>query len=235
MEFFGKLIHTLLHLDPQTVNDFARYLGPWLYVVLFGIVFCETGLVVTPFLPGDTLLFSVGAVAAMSGSPVSLPLTILCLCLAANLGDIINYTFGYRIGPKVFSRESSRLLNKKHLLEAQAFYDRHGRKTIILARFVPILRTFAPFVAGVGKMPFARFIGFSVGGGVLWVSSISMAGYLFGTIPVVANHFKIVVLAIVAISVLPVVIHAWRRKGESTREGFEVVETGSAAADKPVD
>src|SRR5439155_16443412 len=137
----------------------------WTYALLFLIVFCETGLVVTPFLPGDSLLFAVGALAAREDAPFNVLLVCVTLCCAANCGDLLNYTIGRRLGPKVFSRESSWLLNKKHLEEAQRFYDRHGRKTIIIARFIPIIRTFAPFVAGVGRMPFARFVGFSMGGG----------------------------------------------------------------------
>src|ERR1700709_914794 len=138
---FPQLVDLFLHLDKH-LNEWATTLGPWLYVVVFAIIFCETGLIVTPFLPGDSLLFAIGALAAASGSPINLPLVIVLLCLAANCGDILNYTMGRRLGPAVFRRESSWLLSKKHLAEAQAFYDRHGRKTIILARFVPIIRTF---------------------------------------------------------------------------------------------
>jgi membrane-associated protein len=171
--------------------------------------------VVTPFLPGDTLLFALGALAHPtdgSASVINLPLVAVLLCLAANCGDAVNYLLGYRIGPKVFSREGSWLLNKKHLLEAQRFYDRHGRKTIIMARFVPIIRTFAPFVAGVGKMRFSRFAVFSVAGGMLWVGSVLMAGYFFGGIPFVDKHFEIVVLAIVVISLLPAIFHWWHSR-----------------------
>src|SRR5204862_4917325 len=143
-----QILDIILHLD-RHLNDWAAHLGPWLYAVLFLIVFCETGFVVTPFLPGDSLLFALGALAAHPDSRIHLPLVIVLLCLAANLGDVTNYSIGKRVGPKVFRRENSFLLNKKHLEEAQRFYDRHGRKTIILARFVPIIRTFAPFVAGI--------------------------------------------------------------------------------------
>ena len=213
------LIHTLLdllfHLKP-TLNGWAHSMGPWLYVLLFVIVFCETGLVVTPFLPGDSLLFALGALAAQ-GHEVSLPITAVTLCLAANCGDAVNYLFGYRIGPKVFSRESSWLLNKRHLHEAQGFYERHGRKTIILARFVPIIRTFAPFVAGIGRMRFSRFAVFSVAGGILWVVSILLAGYFFGRIPFIDRHFELVVVAIVVISVLPAVYHWWKARSAPRR------------------
>jgi len=211
-------VHLNAHLDQA-----AHRLGSRLYLLLFMIVFCETGLVVTPFLPGDSLLFALGALAA-TGTAVKLPVTAVVLCLAANCGDAVNYLLGYRIGPKVFSRQSSWLLNKKHLLEAQAFYDRHGRKTIILARFVPIIRTFAPFVAGIGRMKFARFAVFSVSGGFLWVMSMLLAGYFFGNIVIVKNHFELVVLAIVFISVMPVICQAWRsrtRAGPTTAAGLQ--------------
>lgn len=195
-----------LHLDVH-LNAWATQLGGWTYALLFLIIFCETGLVVTPFLPGDSLLFAIGALAATSGSPINLWLACVLLCLAANCGDVTNYTAGRLLGPKVFSRESF-LLNKKHLMEAHGFYERHGRKTIILARFIPIIRTFAPFVAGIGRMPFSRFIGFSIAGGVLWVVLVTLAGYFFGQIPAVKNNFEIVVLVIIAFSLVPVVFHA---------------------------
>src|SRR6185437_11120039 len=166
MGWLHTIVDLFLHLDKH-LNDAAAHLGDKLYLLIFVIVFCETGLVVTPFLPGDSLLFALGALAA-SGSVVKLPIVIPLLCLAANCGDLLNYTIGYRLGPKVFSRQSSWLLNRKHLDEAHAFYERHGSKTIILARFVPIVRTFAPFVAGIGRMTFRRFAAFSVSGGILW-------------------------------------------------------------------
>ena len=196
----------LRHLDVY-LNSFAAAHPQGVYVLLMTIIFCETGLVVTPFLPGDSLLFAVGELAAATGSPINLPLVIVALCISANCGDLLNYSIGRRLGPAVFRRENSFLLNKKHLLEAHAFYERHGRKTIILARFVPIVRTFAPFVAGIGEMEFHRFIGFSIGGGILWVTLLSLAGYFFGQIPIIKNHFELVVLAICFISVLPMILH----------------------------
>jgi len=222
MEFLHLLLHALRHLNPQSVNALVTFVGPWLYVVFFAIVFMETGLVVTPFLPGDSLLFTLGAVSASPNSPINLPLLIVLLCMAANIGDVLNYTIGYRIGPKVFGSESSWLLNKKHLLEAQRFYEKHGRKTIILARFVPIIRTFAPFVAGVGKMSFSRFIGFSIGGGMLWVLVVTLAGVFFGQREFVQKHFELVVVMIVAISVLPVAIHAIQQRKSGKSEGVKV-------------
>src|SRR5579862_7476277 len=188
----------LRHLD-QYLNSFAAANPKGVYALLATIVFCETGLVVTPFLPGDSLLFAVGELASAANSPINLPVVILLLCAAANCGDLLNYSIGRKLGPAVFRRESSFLLNKKHLMEAHAFYERHGRKTIILARFVPIIRTFAPFVAGIGRMKFARFAVFSVSGGFLWVMSMLLAGYFFGNIVIVKNHFELVVLAIVFI------------------------------------
>ena len=211
-----------MHLDKH-LNDFASAHQVGVYVLLALVVFCETGLVVWPFLPGDSLLFAIGALAAAANSPISLPLMIILLCVAANCGDVLNYTVGCTLGPKVFAAQSSWLLNKKHLEEAHCFYEKHGRKTIILARFVPIIRTFAPFVAGVGQMPFGRFIGFSVSGGILWVVLLSLAGYFFGEIKVVQTHFQLVVLAIVAISLIPVVVHALQARAEPKPDPLEPV------------
>lgn len=221
MDFLYRLFQTLLHLNPDSVAGFADYCGPWLYVVLFAIVFCETGLIVLPFLPGDSLLFALGAVTA-SGH-ISLGLVAGLLCIAANCGDLLNYTIGYRIGPKIFRDESSRLLNKKHLAEAQGFYERHGGRAIILARFIPIVRTFAPFVAGIGRMQFLRFAAFSVTGGVLWVCLFLFAGNWFGKQPVVQKYFHLVILAIIVISVLPAVISILRARKRARAE--EVAKT----------
>ncbi len=206
MEFLRRLFETLIHLSPESMNQLAGYVGPGLYVVLFAIVFAETGLVVTPFLPGDSLLFAVGAVAAHADSPISMPLTAALLIVAAILGDAVNYFIGYRIGPKVFSREDSWLLNKKHLLEAQRFYDKYGGKTIVIARFVPIVRTFAPFVAGIGRMNYVRFALYNVTGGIAWVLLFLMGGWWFGGRETVQKNFKLVVMAIIVISVLPAAI-----------------------------
>lgn len=212
MEFLQKLFETLLHLSPQSINELAQSLGPWLYAVLGGIIFAETGLVATPFLPGDSLLFAVGAVSALPGSPIHLPLTAVILIAAAVLGDAVNYTIGAMVGPRVFKRESSWLLNKKHLIRAHEFYERHGAKTIILARFVPIVRTFAPFVAGIGKMSYWRFAAYNVVGAVAWVLLCLMAGYWFGGYEIVQKRFELVVIAIVLISVLPIGIELLRAR-----------------------
>jgi membrane-associated protein len=206
-----QLIDIFLHLDKH-LNEWATSMGSGLYGVLFLVVFCETGLVVTPFLPGDSLLFAVGALCALEGTPLSLPLIIALLFAAAVVGDAVNYSIGRRIGPAAFRSESSLLFNKKHLLRTQAFYERHGGKTIILARFMPIVRTFAPFVAGIGEMRYGRFFSFNVVGAGAWVTSFSLLGYFFGNIPAVKSRFSLVVLAIIVISVLPGVIEFVRAR-----------------------
>lgn len=205
------LIDVFLHLDKH-LNDWAGRLGGGLYGLLFLIVFCETGLVVTPFLPGDSLLFAVGALCAIDGSPISLPTIIALLFAAAVLGDAVNYAIGRRLGPRVFKSEGSWLLNKKHLLRTQAFYEKHGGKTIIIARFMPIVRTFAPFVAGIGEMKYRRFFLFNVAGAGFWVVSFSTLGYFFGNVPAVKRNFTFVILAIIVISVLPGVIEFIRSR-----------------------
>lgn len=211
MELVTAAIDIFLHLDQHLV-EWTTTLGGWLYVLLFIVVFCETGLVVTPFLPGDSLLFAVGAITAIEGTPLSLPIVIVLLIVAGILGDAVNYSIGYRVGPKVFHSETSRLLNKKHLLKAQAFYEKYGGKTIIFARFMPIVRTFAPFVAGIGKMTYSRFAMFNVVGAVTWVVSFTVAGYFFGNIPAVKRNFQYVILAIIVLSILPAAIELWREK-----------------------
>src|SRR5436305_3628189 len=226
MEFFRKLYALLRHLgEDQPWRDMIAYLGPTnLYIVLFAIVFAETGLVVTPFLPGDSLLFALGAVGRR-GVGINLPVATVLLMFAAVLGDAVNYWIGYRIGPKVFTRESSRLLNKKHLLRAHQFYEKYGAKTIILARFVPVVRTFAPFVAGVGRMNYFRFALYNVIGGIAWVLICVLSGYAFGSIPFVKKHFELVIVGIVILSVLPMAvefIRAWRKKGEPEPKRTEI-------------
>lgn len=207
-------IDVFLHLDKH-LNGWAADLGGWTYALLFAIVFCETGLVVTPFLPGDSLMFTVGALSAREGSPIDPVLVSVLLILAAVLGDATNYAIGYRLGPRVFNRPSSWLLNQEHLARAQRFYERHGGKTIIIARFVPIVRTFAPFVAGIGKMSYARFAMFNVVGAVLWVVSLVFLGWKFGGLDIVKERFHVVVLAIIFISVLPIAFEWWRAWRES--------------------
>lgn len=212
MEFLKQVIETLIHLNPTSVNDLAYHVGPWLYAILFAIIFAETGLVATPFLPGDSLLFAVGAVAAHPSSPISLPLMCVLLVAAAILGDAVNYAIGYYVGPKVFHYENSRLLNKKHLRQAHEFYERHGGLTIILARFIPIIRTFAPFVAGIGRMTYRRFAFYNITGGIAWVLIFLLGGWWFGGREVVQKNFKLVIVAIIAISILPAVVEYLRHR-----------------------
>ena len=216
MELIRNLIDVFLHLD-HYLNQWAGTLGHSLYAVLFLIVFCETGLVVTPFLPGDSLLFTVGALASGQNSPLDLAVVAVLLCIAAIAGDSMNYAIGYRIGPRVFTRENARFLNRKHLLRTQEFYEKYGGKTIILARFIPIIRTFAPFVAGIGKMRYGRFAFFNITGGILWVLSFLLGGYYFGKIPVVERNFHIVIVAIIVLSCLPPVVEYLRSRRQTAK------------------
>jgi len=214
MELLRDAIDIFLHLD-QHLQAWTADRGPWVYLILFAIIFCETGLVVMPFLPGDSLLFAAGALAAMDGSPLHPAVLVGLLAAAAILGDAVNYAVGYRLGPKVFSRDS-RLLNRKHLQRAQDFYEKYGGRTIILARFLPIIRTFAPFVAGIGKMQYRRFALFNVTGGVVWVASFILAGYWFGNIPAIKRNFHVVILVIILISVAPIVVEYVRNRRKRT-------------------
>jgi membrane-associated protein len=214
MDLVRQLFEIFFHLDVH-LNDWAGMLGPWLYLLLFVILFCETGLVVTPFLPGDSLLFAVGALASIEGSPLSLPLLLTLLCIAAVAGDAVNYSIGFRVGPKVFNREQSRLLNKEHLRRTHEFYEKYGGKTIILARFMPIIRTFAPFVAGIGQMGYPKFAAFNVIGGIAWVMSFVVAGYFFGNMPAVKSNFHYVIVAIVVLSIMPPIIEYLRSRREA--------------------
>lgn len=213
MELLSSALDLFLHIDVHLNEVIGRY-GAFTYVLLFLIIFCETGLVVTPFLPGDSLLFAAGTFAA-AGSLEAGTLFAL-LSVAAVLGDTLNYWIGHRMGPKVFSRESSRLLNRDHLERARVFYERYGAQTIILARFAPILRTFAPFVAGIGRMSYRRFLVFNIVGGILWIGVCVYAGFFFGNLPFVKRNFSAVVLAIVVISFLPAVLQYLRRRRESS-------------------
>ena len=211
MDLIRQLLDIFLHLDAN-LNAWAGTLGPWLYGLLFLIIFCETGLVITPFLPGDSLLFAVGAVASVEHSTVSLPVMLGLLSIAAALGDAVNYAIGARVGPAVFSREDSRWLNRQHLVRTHEFYEKYGGKTIILARFMPIVRTFAPFVAGIGEMGYARFATYNVVGGVMWVFAFILGGYFFGNVPIVKRNFHVVIVAIVVISILPPIIEYARKR-----------------------
>jgi len=199
------VLDIFLHLDVH-LNEVISQLGPWAYLLLFAIIFCETGLVVTPFLPGDSLLFALGTLAATEDSVLKLPYLAILLVGAAIMGDAVNYAIGFRIGPKIFQEDPTqkrKWLNRKHLLATEAFYKRHGGKTILLARFLPIIRTFAPFVAGVGRMGYLRFASFNCVGGLLWVISFLFTGYFFGAIPIVKEKFEFAVLGIIVVSCLP--------------------------------
>jgi membrane-associated protein len=204
MELVKQLFDTLIHLSPDSINAFVVAVGPLIsYTTLFLIIFAETGLVVAPILPGDSLLFAVGAVAAHPSSPIHLGTTAVLLVIAAILGDAVNYGIGFYLGPHVFTREDSRLLNKKHLMQAHEFYDKYGGLTIILARFIPIVRTFAPFVAGIGKMNYFKFALYNVAGGTAWVLLFLVAGWWFGGLEVVKKSFHYVIAAIIVLSVVP--------------------------------
>lgn len=207
MGFLQDFLEIILHLDRHLFDLCTQY-GAWVYAILFVIVFCETGLVVTPFLPGDSLLFAVGSLAAISA--LDLTLSIVLLITAAVLGDTVNYWIGDYVGPKVFHQENSRFLNKEYLVRTHRFYEKHGGKTIIIARFLPIIRTFAPFVAGIGSMTYKRFLMFNVVGGALWVLLFVPAGYFFGSVPIVKNNFSLVIIALVLIPGIPSVIEVIR-------------------------
>lgn len=216
MHLLAQFVEIVLHLN-KYLPQWAHTMGPTLYIVLFLVIFCETGLVVMPFLPGDSLLFAVGAVCSMVDPTTNLAaldvkLIIPLLLAAAFLGDLTNYTIGRFVGPRVFSSETSKLLNKKHLLRTQAFYERHGGKAIIIARFAPILRTFAPFVAGIAQMKFRRFIGYSVTGGTAWIVAFIIAGYRFGENEIVKRNFHFVIIAIVGISLVPAIVEFLRSR-----------------------
>ena len=197
------LIYSLLALD-QTVSHIAAQHGHWLYLILFLVIFAETGLVVFPFLPGDSILFIAGTVVATAD--LSVHLLVIVLIAAAILGDTINYSVGHYIGPRVYDKRDSRWFKQDHLRRTQAFYDRYGGVTIIIGRFVPIIRTFAPFLAGVAGMTYTRFLSYNVVGGVAWISSLVYSGYLFGNIPWVKNNLTLIVFLIVVISLLPAIM-----------------------------
>lgn len=210
IELLNEFLNFIRHLDVELERLVGEY-KTLTYFILALIIFCETGLVVTPFLPGDSLLFAAGAVCALDGSPLNVWLLIPLLFCAAILGDNTNYFFGRYLGNKVFTRDYW-FLKRKYIERTQEFYEKYGGRTLVIARFVPIVRTFAPFVAGVGNMWYRRFIGYCIGGGVLWVTSLTLAGYFFGQIPIVKNNFEIVIFGIIGISLLPIVVEFARAK-----------------------
>jgi membrane-associated protein len=229
MESFFTELHSLITQLKPTLENWVLHYGNWIYAILFVIVFCETGLVVTPFLPGDSLLFVAGAIAALGKMDITL--LLMLLIIAAVLGDAVNYSIGYYIGPRLFRSETAWLLNRKHLEKTQAFYEKYGGKTIILARFVPIIRTFAPFVAGMGKMKYANFAFYNVLGAVLWVVSMTMLGWLLGKSEFVEKRLEIIVLGIIVLSVLPMVyeIYMERRKHLAAKKESEAKSEATGA------
>jgi membrane-associated protein len=222
MEVIQFLIDFVLHLDEHLATIIQNF-GIWTYLLLFLIIFMETGLVITPFLPGDSLLFAAGAFAALGA--LNIWVLFVLLSLAAILGDTVNYWIGHYIGPRAFSG-NVRFLKKEYLDRTHAFYEKHGGKTIILARFIPIIRTFAPFVAGIGAMTYDKFIVYNVVGGVAWVGIFLFGGYFFGNLPFVKDNFTIVILAIIFISVLPGVIEFVRERSRSKAEAKAEADLG---------
>jgi len=213
MELIATFIDIILHLDKHLAVLLAEY-GTWVYAILFAIIFCETGLVIFPFLPGDSLLFVAGAAAAAGG----LDITLLCALLftAAVLGDNVNYWIGRTVGPRVFRWEQSRFFNRAAFDKTHNYFEVHGGKTIIIARFLPILRTFAPFVAGVARMTYSRFLPLDIAGGAIWILSITLGGYLFGNIPLIKNNLSFVILGIIALSLLPLFLGWLRHRRQAT-------------------
>ncbi len=220
MEFINFIIDFILHIDVHLAELVAQY-GVWIYAILFLILFCETGLVVTPFLPGDSLLFVAGALAALPGSVLDVHLMVVLMVIAAILGDAVNYTIGRLFGERLFRNPNSRIFRRSYLDKTHEFYGRHGGKTIILARFVPIVRTFAPFVAGMGHMTYRHFAFFNVTGALLWVLLFTYAGYLFGDLPIVQDNLKLLIVGIIFISILPGVIEFWRHKRSASRQNVK--------------
>ena len=218
MEFLSDALSLFLHLDRHLAELASQY-GGWLYAILFLIIFCETGLVVTPFLPGDSLLFAAGSLAALASSDLDIHALFLLLTAAAIIGDTVNYAAGHYFGEKVFSPDA-RVLKQAYLDRTHQFFERHGGKTIVIARFAPIVRTFAPFVAGAGSMNYSRFLFYNVTGAIAWTASFLYGGYFFGNLPFVKQNFSLVILAIILLSLMPGVIEYWRHR--------RAAETGAA-------
>jgi membrane-associated protein len=215
LELLTEFIDIILHLDRHLIWLIQNYEN-WIYLILFLIIFCETGLVITPFLPGDSLLFVAGTVAASGVMDVQF--LVILLMLAAFSGDNTNYWIGRYLGPKIFTRTDSRILNRKHLEKTNRFYEKHGGKTIIFARFLPIFRTFVPFVAGIGRMVYTRFMTYSALGSFFWINSFIFGGYFFGNVPIVKNNLSFFILGIVLISIIPGIVQFMRNWLESSKE-----------------
>ncbi len=217
MDFIHFIIDFILHIDVHLAELVAQY-GAWVYGILFLILFCETGLVVTPFLPGDSLLFVAGALAALPGNDLNVHLMVSLMAVAAIVGDALNYTIGRLFGERLFRNPNSKIFRRSYLDQTHKFYEKHGGKTIILARFVPIVRTFAPFVAGMGHMSYRHFAAYNVIGALVWVLLFTYAGYLFGNVPIVQNNLKLLIVAIIVLSILPGVVEIWRHKRAAAKE-----------------
>ncbi|MDP2914088.1 MAG: DedA family protein [Candidatus Aminicenantes bacterium] len=211
MEFLKSVIDFVLHLDVH-LSELIQTYGLWTYLILFAVIFCETGLVVMPFLPGDSLIFAAGTFAARGDLKVVV--LFLLLAAAAVIGDTVNYWIGKIIGPKVFQKENSHIFKKRYLDQTHAFYEKYGAETIIIARFVPIVRTFAPFVAGIGRMTYVKFLSYNVVGGIAWVALFTFGGYFFGNIPFVKKNFSLVIIAIILISLVPVLYEFLKHRGK---------------------
>ena len=218
MEFFSFIIDFILHID-QHLTELAAQYGVWIYGILFLIIFCETGLVVMPLLPGDSLLFAAGSIAAIG--EMNIHLMVVLLIIAAILGDAVNFMVGKFFGEKLFANPNSKIFKQSHLQKTQQFYAKHGGKTIILARFIPIVRTFAPFVAGMGHMTYHHFLAYNVIGGVLWVTLFSYLGYFFGNLPIVKDNLSLVLVAIIVLSILPGIIEIIRHKRAANKAGAQ--------------
>ncbi len=232
MEVVRKFIDVVRHLD-KYLDWITQQYGVWTYAILAVIIFAETGLVVTPFLPGDSLLFACGAISVRDGSGLNPVLLGAILIACAIAGDTVNYHVGKAIGPRVMKSETSRWLNKKHLEKTHKFFEKYGGKTIILARFVPIVRTFAPFVAGAGAMNYRKFIAFNVVGAVAWVVSMMGAGIVFGQMEVVKKNFELVVIGIVLLSVMPMVVEAWKARQEAKAEAKAAAAVAPSSTQQP--
>ncbi|PHM49874.1 DedA family protein [Xenorhabdus miraniensis] len=220
VDFAKFIVDFILHIDAHLAELVASY-GDWVYGILFLIIFCETGLVVTPFLPGDSLLFVAGAISALDSNNLNVHIMVALMVTAAIIGDAINYTIGRIFGEKLFTNPNSKIFRRSYLDKTHEFYERHGGKAIILARFVPIIRTFAPFVAGMGKMSYRHFAAYNVIGAFIWVLLFTYAGYLFGDMPIIQQNLKLLIVAIIFISILPGVIEIWRHRRAASKKAAE--------------
>lgn len=237
MEYLYSVVDLFLHLDKH-LDSIIRDYGVYTYVILFLIIFAETGLVITPFLPGDSLLFAAGMLVSRPSSPMNVVWLFVLLTIAAILGDTVNYWIGKFFGPRIFRSEKARLLKREHLEKTHAYFEKYGGKTIVIARFIPIVRTFAPFVAGVGSMTYSKFIFYNVSGAILWVGVCVFGGYLFGNIPLVQKNFTLITLLVILVSLLPIVTEMLKSRREKRRQHLAATEKVAGATpvsvEKPV-